>query len=73
MPLTAEFLRAVAPVDKNWSMGVELVSPLLYSLIRCAKPRSALEVGAGYSSLFILQALADNAEEFERHRAEMRG
>src|SRR5262245_33472758 len=73
MPLTPEFLSAVKVVDKNWSMGVELLSPLLYSLIRCTKPRSVLEVGAGYSTLFILEALADNVEEFRRNQQIMRG
>jgi predicted O-methyltransferase YrrM len=73
MPLTQQFLDAVKPLDKNWSMGVELVSPYLYSLIRLTRPQRVLEVGAGYSSAFILQALADNREEDRRHRELMRG
>ncbi len=36
---------------------------MLYSLIRYLKPRKVLEIGAGYTSIFILQALADNAKE----------
>ena len=60
-------------VDRNWSMGVELVSPLLYSLIRLARPRNVLEVGAGYSTLFILQALADNLNDFETEKKKLRG
>lgn len=73
MPLTPEFLEAIHTLDKNWSMGVESVSPFLYSMIRCIQPRRALEVGAGYSSLFILQALADNAEEHHNRRAILKG
>ena len=73
MPLTSGFHDAVSAVDQNWSMGVEMLSPLIYSLIRCTKPRSALEVGAGYSSLFILQALADNQDEHRKYREVLRG
>lgn len=73
MPLDSNFLKAVRSVDRNWSMGVELVSPLLYSLIRLARPRSVLEVGAGYSTLFILQALADNLEDFKTSRKKLAG
>jgi hypothetical protein len=60
-------------VDRNWSMGVENVSPLIYSWIRCTRPRSVLEIGAGYSTLFIAQALADNKAEYDRDRKVMRG
>jgi hypothetical protein len=34
-----------------------------YSLVRFHKPRRVLEVGAGYTTLFILQALRDNEAE----------
>jgi predicted O-methyltransferase YrrM len=47
-------------------MGVELASPLIYSLIRFVRPRSLLEIGAGYSSAFILQAIADNVSDVAR-------
>jgi len=73
MPLTPRFFEAVHVLDKNWSMGVELMSPFLYSLIRCTRPRGVLEVGAGYSSLFILQALADNLEEFKQNKKLVEG
>lgn len=73
MPLTAEFLEAVKPVDRNWSMGVELASPFIYSLLRCIRPRRSLEVGAGYSSLFILQALHDNYVEDQENARSMQG
>ena len=51
-------------------MGVENMGPLLYSLIRFVKPRRILEVGAGYTTLFILQALKDNEAELKHLRAE---
>eukprot|EP01043_Picozoa_sp_COSAG02_P077535 COSAG02_NODE_17014_length_1035_cov_4.650794_1_plen_335_part_01 len=46
------------------------MGPLLYSLIRFVKPRRILEVGAGYTTLFILQALKDNEAELKHLRAE---
>ncbi|KAJ1460405.1 hypothetical protein M885DRAFT_433706, partial [Pelagophyceae sp. CCMP2097] len=53
-------------------MGAENMRPLLYSIARFVKckrnrPR-VLEVGAGYTSLFLLQALEDNARELELYR-----
>lgn len=51
------------------AMGTENMGPLLYSVIRFAKPEKVLEVGAGYTTLFALQALQDNDDEliaFER-------
>ena len=44
-------------------MGTELISHLLYSLIRSVKPRRVIEVGLGYTTPFLLQALADNIED----------
>lgn len=51
-------------------MGVENMGPLLYSLIRFVKPRRILEVGAGYTTLFVLQALKDNDAELNHLRAQ---
>jgi predicted O-methyltransferase YrrM len=47
-------------------MGCENMGPLLYQLVRFFKPSRALEIGAGYTSIFLLQALADNDEELRR-------
>ena len=47
-------------------MGCENMGPLLYALCRFAKPRRVLEIGAGYTSLWLLQALADNEHELRR-------
>ena len=41
---------------------------MLYNLVRFTKPGRILEVGAGYTSAFLLQALADNAAELEAYR-----
>ena len=50
----------------NPHMGVENLGPLLYSLIRFTKKRRIVEIGAGYTSLWIIQALKDNDDEFKR-------
>jgi hypothetical protein len=54
-------------------MGVELMSPLLYDLVRCHRPRIVMEVGAGYSTLFLLQALADSRRDFLAERELIQG
>ena len=41
----------------------ENVSLFLYSLIRCTRPQSIIEVGAGYSTLFISEAIEDIRRE----------
>ena len=52
----------------NPHMGVENLGALLYSFIRFTKKRKIVEIGAGYTSLWILQALKENDEELERIR-----
>ena len=59
------FLHHVWPLY-NPHMGVENVGPLLYSLVRFTKVRNIVEVGAGYTTLFLLQALKDNDNEMHR-------
>ena len=44
-------------------MGAENLGVALYALCRFVKPRSALEIGGGYTTPWVLQALADNDEE----------
>jgi hypothetical protein len=41
------------------------MAPLIYNLIRFTRPRRVLEIGSGYTSAFILQALADNVASHE--------
>ena len=59
------FLHHVWPMY-NPHMGVENVGPLLYSLVRFTKVRNIVEVGSGYTTLFLLQALKDNDDEMRR-------
>ncbi|NKB20848.1 MAG: hypothetical protein GKS01_10150 [Alphaproteobacteria bacterium] len=58
MPYTEEFLEKVAPLY-NEQMGTENMAPLLHSLINFHRPQRLLEVGAGYTTPFIAQALRD--------------
>jgi len=50
-------------------MGVENLGPLLYSFVRFTKKRRIVEIGAGYTTPWILQALADNDAEMRRIQA----
>lgn len=67
MPLDPRFYRAVEPLYFS-GMGTEHVAPLLYTLARMTRPRSVLEVGLGYTTPFLAQALQDNVAEFESDR-----
>ena len=62
------FLQHVKPLY-NACMGVECAGPFLHSFVRFTKVRQIVEIGAGYTSLWILQALKDNDEELERIRS----
>lgn len=44
-------------------MGTENAAWFLYSLARMLRPRRLLEIGLGYTTPFLLQALADNVGE----------
>jgi predicted O-methyltransferase YrrM len=61
------FLRLIKPLY-DLHMGAENLGPMLYNLVRFTKPARILEVGAGYTSAFLLQALRDNAVELETYR-----
>jgi predicted O-methyltransferase YrrM len=50
----------------NPHMGVENIGPFLYSFVRFTKVKQIVEIGAGYTSLWILQALKDNDDELKR-------
>ena len=65
------FLDAIRPA---WAatMGCENMGVLLYALTRFVKPRAVLEVGAGITSIWLLQALRDNHEELTRCAAAQR-
>jgi predicted O-methyltransferase YrrM len=62
---STRFLHHVWPLF-NPHMGVENAGPLLYSFVRFTKVRNVVEVGAGYTTLYLLQALKDNEEEMHR-------
>ena len=53
----------------NPHMGVENLGTFLYSFVRFTKVKAIVEIGAGYTSLWILQALKDNNDELDRIRA----
>lgn len=65
--ITNEFLDKVAPMLVA-GMGTEHVGPQLYSLLRMIRPQYVMEVGLGYTTPFILQALADNKADYERDK-----
>ena len=52
-------------------MGTENVAPLLYSLARTTRARRILEIGAGYSTPFLLRALLDNLDDFRCERDQL--
>jgi hypothetical protein len=54
---TLDFKTAAQKLDGRF--GTESVAPLLYALARMVRPRLVFEVGAGLSTLYLLQALAD--------------
>lgn len=67
MPLDAKFFEIAEPLRVP-SMGTEHVALLLYSLVSMLRPRSVLEIGAGYTTLFLARALADAKSEADRDR-----
>lgn len=47
----------------NAETGTELVAPLLYTLVRTIRPKVVVELGCGYTTLFLAQALRDAAAD----------
>lgn len=72
--LDSKFLNAVARL-KAPDLGTEHAAWLLYTIVRMTRPTRILEVGMGYTTPFLLRALADNVDEFaeDLHRLEARG
>ncbi len=66
--LDQEFLESIADCYSP-AMGTENVGPLLYALARMTRPQRVLEIGSGYTSLFLLKALKDNASAIEQERS----
>lgn len=48
--------------------GTEIMAPILYYFIRSIRPQRLLEYGMGYSTFFILKALADNVAAFKKEK-----
>lgn len=71
MPLDAKFYEAIEPLFEP-GFGTEHAGPLLYSLVRMTRPRRVLEVGLGYTTPFLVQALADSRAEDAADRDIMR-
>ena len=46
-------------------MGTESVGPLLRSLVKMVRPNRILEIGAGYTTPFLLEGLEKNEELFD--------
>ena len=46
-------------------LGTESVAPLLRSLIRMVRPQRVLEIGAGYTTPFLLEGLEKNEKLFD--------
>lgn len=65
--LDGQFLSAVEELRSPMA-GTELMAPFLYGLVRSTRARSVIEVGSGYTTAFILRALEDNRQDFERER-----
>jgi predicted O-methyltransferase YrrM len=70
MALDSEFFKRV--VSLHGGMGTEKMAPLLYSLICFNRPRSLLEIGAGYTTPFMAQALLDTVRDW-RHEKQLSG
>jgi hypothetical protein len=69
MTFSKEFLEKVEPLYSA-QMGTENMAPLLHSLIKFHRPRRLLEVGAGYTTPFIAQALRDVTESRAQEEAD---
>ena len=65
-----EFFKKVEAI-RDPLMGTEIMAPMLYYLIRSVRPARVLEYGMGYSTFFILKALADNIKEFQHEKEQL--
>src|ERR1700752_3910987 len=62
MALDANFVKHAESAFSP-SMGTESMAPLLYSIVRFTRPQNVLEIGAGFTTLYLLKGLADNAAD----------
>ena len=52
-------------------MGTESVGPLLRSLVRMVRPNRILEIGAGYTTSFLLEGLKKNEELYDDYSGDL--
>jgi predicted O-methyltransferase YrrM len=60
--MTEEFLKSIEHLKDDLA-GTENVCFLLYAMIKMLKPKNVLEMGMGYTTPFILQAIRENITE----------
>lgn len=71
MTFDAAFLAASARLAVP-VMGTEALAPWLYATARFMRARRVLEAGMGHTTLWLAQAVADNAAAFAAERAALR-
>jgi len=74
MALDAQFIQIAQSAFDPYvpDSGTEHMAPLLYSLARMVRPETVVEFGSGYTTLFLLRALADNAVDVDTERRLLR-
>jgi predicted O-methyltransferase YrrM len=74
MPIDEAFVAAARKAFNPYgtNSGTEHMAPFLYSLVRMVRPMRVVEFGSGYTTLFVLRALADNVKEIEEERAALK-
>ena len=65
--LTPSFFEAVDAIHAP-EYGTEQLGPLLHALVRFHRPEQVVELGFGYTTPFLAQALADNAANVRHER-----
>ncbi len=73
MPLDSNFLKTTTKHFNPYlpDSGTEHVAMLLYSMARMTRPKIIVEYGSGYSTLFVLRALADNVNDIVQEKADL--
>ena len=74
MLVDAHFIKTARDAFTPFSTesGTEHVALLLYSIVRMTRPTVCIEYGSGYSTLFILAALAENDADIRMERELLR-
>src|SRR5437016_1843739 len=74
VPIDKDFLRIAHDAFNPFTpfSGTEHVAWLLYSLVKQTRPKVVVEYGAGYTTLFLLAALAENASDVKQEAVLLR-